>query len=121
MTEPRPLEMLPLEMEEFLSWMASERGRSVNTLAAYRRDLTLFSQWLAQAQGRALDQTTEADLREYAVTREQWQAAHAHRVSFRRFDEQDHHHNFPAPAVAAVEARSADECEGLPQVAAQFA
>ena len=67
---------------------------------------------------------TEGDqpllLREYAVTREQWQATHGHRVSFRRFDEEDHH-NFPAPAVAAVEARSADDCEGLPQVAAKCA
>jgi len=28
---------LPLEAEEFLSWMATERGRSENTLLAYRR------------------------------------------------------------------------------------
>jgi integrase/recombinase XerD len=37
---------LPLEAEEFLSWMASERGRSANTLAAYRRDLTGYTAWL---------------------------------------------------------------------------
>jgi integrase/recombinase XerD len=37
---------LPIEVEEFLSWMASERGRSKNTLAAYRRDLAMYSEWL---------------------------------------------------------------------------
>src|SRR6185369_13753242 len=38
--------MLPLEAEEFLSWMATERGRSANTLAAYRRDLIGYTSWL---------------------------------------------------------------------------
>ena len=33
---------LPLEIEEFLSWMVAEKGRSPNTLAAYRRDLTAY-------------------------------------------------------------------------------
>lgn len=40
-------DLLPLYVEEFLSWMASERGRSVNTLTAYRRDLTGYWGWLA--------------------------------------------------------------------------
>jgi integrase/recombinase XerD len=31
--------MLPLEAEEFLSWMVTERGRSANTVMAYRRDI----------------------------------------------------------------------------------
>jgi integrase/recombinase XerD len=39
--------MLPLDVEEFLSWMATERGRSANTLAAYRRDLVGYTSWLA--------------------------------------------------------------------------
>jgi len=39
--------MLPLEVEEFLSWMATERGRSANTLSAYRRDLIGYTSWLA--------------------------------------------------------------------------
>ena len=38
---------LPPEAEEFLSWMASERGRAVNTLSAYRRDLLAYSRWLS--------------------------------------------------------------------------
>src|SRR3954463_4182157 len=39
--------MLPIEAEEFLSWMATERGRSANTLVAYRRDLSGYTSWLA--------------------------------------------------------------------------
>ena len=37
----------PIEVVDFLSWMASERGRSANTLSAYRRDLLAYSAWLA--------------------------------------------------------------------------
>ncbi|HSL73496.1 MAG TPA: site-specific tyrosine recombinase XerD [Ilumatobacteraceae bacterium] len=38
--------MLPLEVEEFLSWMVAERGRAPNTIAAYRRDLAGYCDWL---------------------------------------------------------------------------
>jgi integrase/recombinase XerD len=40
---------LPLSdgAEEFLSWLAVEKGRSRNTLAAYRRDLATWEQWAA--------------------------------------------------------------------------
>lgn len=31
--------------EDFLTWMTVERGRSINTLAAYRRDLQLYGWW----------------------------------------------------------------------------
>lgn len=45
---------LPLEMEEFLSWLAAERGRSTNTIGAYRRDLGAYWTWLlAQRMGLA--------------------------------------------------------------------
>lgn len=37
---------LPIEVEEFLVWMASERGRSRNTIQAYRRDLRQYQAWL---------------------------------------------------------------------------
>ncbi|MEP7112718.1 MAG: site-specific tyrosine recombinase XerD [Ilumatobacteraceae bacterium] len=40
--------MIPLEVEEFLSWMATERGRSANTLSAYRRDLAGYCAWLVK-------------------------------------------------------------------------
>jgi integrase/recombinase XerD len=38
---------LPLDVEEFLSWMVAEKGRSENTLSAYRRDLTSYVVWLS--------------------------------------------------------------------------
>ncbi len=49
--------LLPLEAEEFLSWMAAERGRSANTLAAYRRDLDGYWRWMHE---RGLDLTSVA-------------------------------------------------------------
>lgn len=39
---------LPLEVHDFVSWLVSERGRSRNTVAAYRRDLTGYVTWLHQ-------------------------------------------------------------------------
>lgn len=38
---------MSVETEDFLSWMATERGRSANTLAAYRRDLLGYTSWLS--------------------------------------------------------------------------
>ncbi len=46
---------LPLQAEEFLAWMLSEKGRSANTLAAYRRDLASYSVWLTEHQNTILD------------------------------------------------------------------
>ncbi len=43
---------LPLAAEEFLLWLGVERGRGAATLAAYRRDLTGYAEWL---RGRATD------------------------------------------------------------------
>lgn len=37
---------LPLEAEEFLVWLSSERGRARNTIDAYRRDLVAYQRWL---------------------------------------------------------------------------
>ncbi|QGG95229.1 site-specific tyrosine recombinase XerD [Actinomarinicola tropica] len=37
MTEP-----LPLEVEEYLTWLAAERGRAASTVEAYRRDLRAY-------------------------------------------------------------------------------
>ncbi len=46
-----------------------EDGLSNNTLAAYRRDLQLYAEWLARSSQRALDATRESDLLEYRVAR----------------------------------------------------
>ena len=53
--------MLPLEVEEFLSWMATERGRAANTLAAYRRDIEGYWTWLAR-RGSTLQDVDRAAL-----------------------------------------------------------
>src|SRR4051794_41873161 len=45
---------LPLDVEEHLMWLAAERGRSANTLSAYRRDLVAYWAWLA-TRGQGLD------------------------------------------------------------------
>ncbi len=49
------------------AWL--EDGLAANTLDAYRRDLTLYARWLAEAEGRALDATREPDLQAYALAR----------------------------------------------------
>jgi integrase/recombinase XerD len=56
-------------IDRFVDAVWIEDGLAANTLAAYRRDLTLYAAWLAESAGRALNQSTEADLRAYAVTR----------------------------------------------------
>jgi integrase/recombinase XerD len=46
-----------------------EDGLSKLTLAAYRRDLQLYAQWLADCNGRSLDDSSEADLLGFAQAR----------------------------------------------------
>ena len=48
----------------FIDGLWLEDGLSPNTLAAYRRDLSLFAKWLAD-QGRALVQASETDILGY--------------------------------------------------------
>ena len=52
-----------------------EEGLAANTLTAYRRDLTLFAQWLGSEAGRSLLDAREIDLREYAMARHAGSAA----------------------------------------------
>jgi len=49
---------LPLEVEEFLSWLVAERGRSANTLSAYRRDLSAYVTWLGERDRTVEDVST---------------------------------------------------------------
>ena len=49
--------MLPIEIEEFLSWMVAEKGRAPNTIAAYRRDLAGYCAWLEEQGTTVLDVT----------------------------------------------------------------
>jgi integrase/recombinase XerD len=57
---------LPLEAEEYLTWLSAERGRSANTLAAYRRDLAGWCAWLGLA-GRGLPAAVSADMEAYVA------------------------------------------------------
>jgi len=52
------------DIDTFIDALWLEEGLSPNTLAAYRRDLTLYATWL-QAHARSLHQTTELDLQAY--------------------------------------------------------
>ncbi len=56
-------------IDAFVDALWLEDGLARLTLAAYRRDLTLYARWLAAAAGRSLDATTEADLLGYSVER----------------------------------------------------
>jgi integrase/recombinase XerD len=56
-------------IERFADALWIEQGLAANTLAAYRRDLTLLARWLAEEAGRPLEQCSEADLRGYMLAR----------------------------------------------------
>ena len=56
-------------IDGFVSSLWLEDGLASNTLAAYRRDLTLFSRWLAAEQGKQLSHANENDLKAYALVR----------------------------------------------------
>ncbi|MES2509372.1 MAG: site-specific tyrosine recombinase XerD [Pseudomonadota bacterium] len=58
-------------IDAFIDALWLEDGLSKNTLAAYRRDLSLYADWLgAPAQrGRRIDETVESDLNRYFAAR----------------------------------------------------
>ena len=62
-------------IDRFLDALWIEEGLAANTLAAYRRDLTLFARWLDQSSGAALVEASETDLRQYALARHAGSAA----------------------------------------------
>ncbi|WP_180127886.1 site-specific tyrosine recombinase XerD [Rhodoferax sp. BLA1] len=71
-TRPVPSSLPPDPViDSFVDALWLEDGLSKNTLMAYRRDLTLFSSWLA-ALGRQLVQVTQDDINAYFAAR------HAH-------------------------------------------
>jgi len=56
-------------IDRFVDAIWIEQGLAANTLAAYRRDLTLFADWLGRESGRSLTEASETDLRRYALAR----------------------------------------------------
>lgn len=57
---------LPVEVVDLLTWLRVERGRSANTLAAYRNDLRAYVLWLDE-RGRTIGDVTEPDLTDYVA------------------------------------------------------
>ena len=59
------------QIDEFLDYLASEKGYSGNTLAAYRNDLTQFGQYLAtdlqKAAPTSWDQVDKARVIDYIL------------------------------------------------------
>ncbi|MEO7056429.1 MAG: site-specific tyrosine recombinase XerD [Caldimonas sp.] len=66
-----PVEGVPAidAIDAFVDALWIEEGLAANSLAAYRRDLSLYAAWRAGTSGRALLDSTESDLREYALAR----------------------------------------------------
>ena len=56
-------------IDRFCDALWLEHGLAPLTLAAYRRDLQLYAQWLQRTAGRGLDSSTEADLLAYMAER----------------------------------------------------
>ena len=56
-------------LDRFLDALWIEDGLAANTLAAYRRDLTLYAAWLHEASGAPIEATKESDLLAYAAAR----------------------------------------------------
>ena len=59
-----PLATSLAAIDTFIDALWLEEGLSKNTLAAYRRDLTLYGKWLLE-QSRSLDDSAERDLQAY--------------------------------------------------------
>ena len=60
---------LPLDIEDFLAWLSSERGRAANTVSAYRRDLEAYAAWLEE-RGLDIGNVTTPQLEEFVAARQ---------------------------------------------------
>lgn len=74
-------------IDAFCDALWLEHGLSRNTLDAYRRDLSLYCDWLAATHERTLDATRESDLNDYLAVRSDGKASSANRrlSVFRRY------------------------------------
>ena len=74
-------------IDRFIDALWLEDGLSANSLAAYRRDLTLYATWLHAAHALALAQTQEQHLNGYMAARAGGKATSANRrlTVFKRF------------------------------------
>jgi integrase/recombinase XerD len=74
-------------IDAFCDALWLEHGLSRNTLDAYRRDLRLFCEWLAQTRNTSLDTASEVDLNAYSAARQKDKSTSANRrlSVFRRY------------------------------------
>ncbi len=56
-------------IDRFIDALWIEDGLAANTLAAYRRDLSLYADWLGKTHERDINTSREADLLEYGIAR----------------------------------------------------
>ncbi|MET0381802.1 MAG: site-specific tyrosine recombinase XerD [Burkholderiaceae bacterium] len=83
-----PLPASQAVIDRFLDALWLEDGLARNSLAAYRRDLSLFAAWLADAPARGLTQARTSDVQGYMLARHaEGKATSANRrlAVFRRF------------------------------------
>ncbi|MES2912167.1 MAG: site-specific tyrosine recombinase XerD [Pseudomonadota bacterium] len=68
---PLSIQASQSSIDAFIDALWLEDGLSKNTLAAYRRDLTLYADWLGarEQMGRKIDDTVEIDLNRYFAVR----------------------------------------------------
>ena len=58
--------VLSRDAEEYLSWLTVDKGRSANTLAAYRRDLAAYEEFL-RGRGRSIADADERLVQDYVA------------------------------------------------------
>jgi len=103
---------LPIEAEEFLTWLAVERGRSPNTLASYRRDLNSYLAWLT-GRRTELAAVTSADIAAYIKhLRDDGKAASS--VARATVAVRSLHHFLADEGVTATDAATAVEAPRVP-------
>ena len=103
---------LPLEAEEFLTWLAVERGRSANTLSAYRRDLRAYHEWLTRRSIFVTD-AGSADLAAY-VTHLRKQGKAPSSVARATVAVRSLHHFLADEGFSAADAAAAVEAPKVP-------
>ena len=103
---------LPIEAEEFLTWLAVERGRSVNTLAAYRRDLGAYHEWLTKRH-LALNDVKAADIAAY-ITHLRKQGKAASSVARATVAVRSLHHFLADEGLSAIDAAAGVETPRVP-------
>lgn len=62
------------EIGDFLDWLVVERGRSANTIDAYRRDLEQYDAWL-RSRGSGLEDVSVSDIEHFLAERTRGGAA----------------------------------------------